>query len=156
MNHPKPGPNGAGTDQGDLPAWLEMIDHTADAGIIVVADDLKLLFSRAAWGMFAVITDPGRVKAAQTWPVAVGADDLQALMVRWLAELNFRHVTQHVVFGRFDVKETTDTELRAEVSGEPIDSERHLVHTEIKAVTFHGMRIERGDGAWRAEIIFDL
>jgi SHS2 domain-containing protein len=31
------------------PDWLEFLNHTADAGILVQAADLKELFARAAW-----------------------------------------------------------------------------------------------------------
>jgi hypothetical protein len=40
------------------PNWLEELDQTADAGIIVRAGDLPKLFVRAAWGMPA---EPRRV-----------------------------------------------------------------------------------------------
>ena len=145
----------------ELPAsattsWLEPLDHTADSGIIVRARDLKALFARAAWGMFSIITDLNAVKPARSETIAVTALDCEALLVRWLSELNFQHVTRHQLFCRFDILELSDDRLVAEVSGEAIAPERHTIHTEIKAVTFHGLRLEQGPEGWRAEIIFDL
>ena len=138
------------------PKWLEALDHTADAGIIVHADDLKALFTRAAWGMFSVITDLAAVKAAGKVRIAVEAADRHALLVKWLSELNYRHVTEHWLFCRFDVLSLTDQQLEAEAHGERIDPNRHSIYTEIKAVTFHDLQIENVDGRWTAKVIFDL
>ena len=138
------------------PHWLEALDHTADTGIIVQAADLRELFARAAWGMFSVLTDPDRVVPEWTESVCVEATDVEALMVGWLSELNFRHVTRHVVCGQFEVLELEPRRLVARVGGERIDERRHTIYTEIKAVTFHGLDIRAINGGYRAQIIFDL
>ncbi len=140
----------------ESPEWLEALDHTADAGIIVHADNLKELFARAAWGMFSVITDVHKVKPAETIRIAVEAGDREALMVRWLSELNYRHVTEHWLLSRVDVLAVTDRRLEADVQGEKTDPARHTIYTEIKAITFHALRIEQIDHRWKAAIIFDL
>jgi len=136
--------------------WLKALDHTADAGIIVEADDLKQLFARAASGMFSVITDVNAIQLLDKTRISVEADDLHALMVRWLSELNYRHVTEHRLFGDFEISSLTDRRLEAEVRGEKINPARHSIYTEIKAITFHGLVIENCDARWKATIIFDL
>jgi SHS2 domain-containing protein len=138
------------------PDWLEQIDHTADSGIIVWADTIQELFGRAAWGMFAVITSVNDVRPIEMMQVTVEASDHQALLVRWLSELNFRHITQHRVFCRFEILELSEMMIKADVYGEPIDVGRHTIYTEIKAVTFHGLQIEKMAERWKAQIIFDL
>lgn len=140
----------------ETPVWLEWLDHTADTGLVVWADTLPDLFSRAAWGMFSVITDVSQVQPKEMFHLAVEAGDHQALLVRWLAELNFRHVTRHRLFCRFDVLDLSEMALKADVYGEAIDPERHTIFTEIKAVTFHGLEITKVAERWRAQIIFDL
>ncbi len=160
---PDPAPAGF-NPAGEFPDWLTLLDHTADAGIRVTAPDLPTLFSRAAWGLFSVITDPATVQPAEAEPVEVTAEDLPALLVRWLSELNYRHLTRHRLYARFDVRELVlpkpaepgTCRLDAEVRGEAIVPGRHPVFTEIKAVTFHGLELTEIDGGWRAQIIFDL
>ncbi len=138
------------------PNWLREIDHTGDIGIEVRADTLSELFERAAWGLFSVLTDPGTVRDRTARAVTVEADDRESLMVRWLSELNFLHVTQHVLFRRFAIDELTDTHLAATAWGEAIDPDRHPVYTEIKAVTYHQLDIEEMDDGWHVQIIFDM
>ncbi len=140
----------------DAPEWLESIDHTADVGICVRAPTLEKLFARAAWGMFSVITDMDTVHPMQVTRVAVEADDRGSLLVHWLSELNYRHVTNHRLYSSFDVRFLCDRRLEAEIGGELIERQRHTIHTEIKAVTFHELQLAHDDGGWKARIIFDV
>ena len=138
------------------PDWLEFLEHTADAGILVQAADLKELFARAAWGMFSLVTDVAAIRLVERSRIRIEARDRLALMVNWLSELNYRHVTEHRLFGKFVIVEICEKWLSAEVHGERFDPSRHKVFTEIKAVTFHDLRLQRDDQGWKAQIIFDL
>ena len=143
-----------------LPSWLREIDHTGDIGIRVVADTLPQLFERAAEGTFRVLTDLEDVRPAEATTMTVRGRDREALLVRWLSELNYRHTVDHRLYRQFSVASigTEDDEwvLRATVRGEPVDPERHVVHTEIKAVTFHGLEVEETEDGWAVQVIFDM
>ena len=140
----------------NAPEWLDYIDHTGDAGILLRAENLRQLFERAAWGMFSVLTNVAEIRLVEETRIQVEANDLPALMLAWLSELNYRHVTEHRLFGKFEVSVISDQMVFAEVSGETINPDRHTIFTEIKAVTFHDMRLEKSDNGWEAQIIFDL
>lgn len=139
-----------------IPAWLREIDHTGDIGITVTAATLEELFARAAWGMFAVLTDMAGVEVRETHRIAVEAADREALLVEWLSELNYLHVTEHVLLSRFTVESIDDRRLTALVGGEPVDPERHTVYTEIKAITYHDLVIEETGTGWQVQVIFDM
>jgi SHS2 domain-containing protein len=141
---------------GEAWAWLEPLDHTADEGIRVRARTLPLLFERAALGMFSLLTDLSAVKPAAERVVEVRAGDREALLVRWLSELNFLHQTEHLLFCRFQVSGELVSEGSAVVWGEPVDSARHWLKVEIKAVTFHHLSVRREQGVWIADVLFDV
>lgn len=146
----------AGPEPGGTAEGIEWLDHTADAGMVVRASDLPGLFARCAWGMFAVITEPASVRPREAVEVRVEAADLPGLLVAWLSELNYRHIIGRLVFGEFDGLQIEQGRLQGVAHGEKIDPDRHPIHTEIKAVTFHGLEVgPEGDG-WRAQVIFDL
>jgi len=136
--------------------WLQYIDHTGDVGFIVRAPSLPELFSCAAIGMFDIIADVDAVQPKEKSTLSVTADDIESLLVRWLSELNFRHITREKVFCQFDIIEFSPTALKAEIFGEPIRHEIHTIYTEIKAVTFHGLYIKKNNGGYESQIIFDL
>lgn len=140
----------------EAPDWLEYIDHTADEGVRVRADSQAKLFERAAWGMASLLYDPSRAEVRDRDPVRVEADDLEALLVRWLSEINRLHQVRHRVYGRFNVRKISETAVEGEIGGEAIDRSRHCVYGEIKAVTFHGLRIQDREGVWSAQVLFDV
>ena len=144
----------------DTPDWFREIDHTGDVGIQVSAPTLPQLFERAALGMFRLLTDLDSVHTSESTQIAVDGRDLEALMVRWLSELNYRHTVDNVLYGTFEVDSIHETEdgrvLSATVRGEAIDPDRHTVYTEIKAITFHGLDVHETDGGWAVQVIFDM
>jgi SHS2 domain-containing protein len=144
----------------DTPDWFREIDHTGDIGIQVTAPTLSHLFERAALGMIRVLTDPSTIRPTDATTVTVDGRDLEALMVRWLSELNYRHTVDDVLYGNFGVESIDETDdsltLTATVHGEPLDPDRHTVYTEIKAITFHGMEIRETDEGWAVQVIFDM
>jgi SHS2 domain-containing protein len=40
--------------------------------------------------------------------------------------------------------------------GEPYNRKKHSIKTEIKAVTYSGLTVERVKAGWRARVIFDV
>ena len=110
------------------------------------ASDLKELFARAAWGMFSLVTEVDEIRLVDVDDIELEATDRFSLMVRWLSELNYRHVTENRLFGKFEIIDIDERSLAAVVRGERLDPARHQIFTEIKAVTFHGMRLEARKG----------
>jgi SHS2 domain-containing protein len=134
----------------------QTIDHTGDIGIIVRAATLPALFEAAALALFDILVDPDTVRAESPQPVEVSGEGREELMVRWLAELLFLFDARRVVFGRFEVEEIHPDLLRARAWGEPFDEDRHVVRTELKAVTYHGLLVSEDRDGWSARIIFDV
>jgi SHS2 domain-containing protein len=142
------------------PDWLQEIDHTGDIGLRVTAPTLPRLFERAAEGTFRVLTDLAAVRPDEDTSFSVEGRDREALMVRWLSALNYRHTVDHQLYCAFAVEQIAETAdgvaLTATARGEAIDPARHTVYTEIKAVTFHGMEIRETDPGWTVQVIFDM
>jgi SHS2 domain-containing protein len=135
---------------------FEMIEHTADVGLRVTAGDLNGLFAEAGRGFFWLIVENlDEVLPVQEITVELDAPDLEALFLDWLSELLFRFETEYIVLKEFKV-EVKGTRLQATARGEPLDTERHEVHLNIKAVTYHALRVEQTDDGWVAEVILDI
>jgi SHS2 domain-containing protein len=137
---------------------IETFEHTADVGLRVVADDLDDLFRTAAEGVFDyIVVNRDAVRVAGTEPVTLQGDDPAELLVTWLNELIFRSETRHWLYTQFDVHLDDDgRSLRAEIGGEPIDRDRHILDHEVKAVTHHGLTLRRDGLGWLAELILDI
>jgi SHS2 domain-containing protein len=137
---------------------IETFDHTADVGLRIQAADLDDLFRTAAEGvMDYMVTNRCDVRELEREQLTLQADDPTALLATWLNELIFRSETQHRLYARFDVQLSSDgRSLHAEIRGEPIDRARHILDHEVKAVTHHGLALEREGSDWVAELILDI
>lgn len=135
---------------------FETFDHTADIGLRARAADLGTLFAEAARALFSVIVENfDQVQPVEEISIALDGRRLDDLLYDWLAELLCEFDTRRVLFCRFDVR-VSDSGLTATARGEPIDPDRHRLGTEVKAITYHGLKVEREGDGWLAEVIVDL
>lgn len=139
-----------------LPASFEPIDHTADVGYKLFAPTLPELFVIAGKALFDAITELDSVERRLTRALRVEAGDVEALLVAWLAELNYFCITEFELFNEFEIRSCTAHHVEAIAHGEKIAAERHDIKTEIKAVTYHGLYVRESAQGWEAQIIFDV
>ena len=133
----------------------EIIDHTADVGIRAYGCDRRALFENAAKGLLALMVSPDLIEPAETVGIEVQGQDPEDLLVAWLHEILFQFDANRRVFCEVRVEEIGDKNLRASLRGEVFDPNRHEALDEIKAVTYHGARVECKDGQWVAHVLLD-
>jgi SHS2 domain-containing protein len=134
----------------------ELLDHTADIGIIAFGRDRPEAFGNAAYAMFDILTSADTIKEMDRSDLQVSASDIEELLVVWLDELLYRYETERLVFKRFIIDDMDDVSLRATVFGEKLDPARHEIKVEIKSVTYHQLKVERADDGWKVQVIFDV
>ena len=128
------------------------VDHTADWALHVWAPTLETLFVEAAVGMYALAgAQPGEA-APERRPVAVSAEDIEALLVTWLQELLYLTESEGLIFSSYRLDGFTPTTLRAEVHGSPAGR----LAKAIKAVTYHNLKIEQTARGYEVTIVFDV
>jgi SHS2 domain-containing protein len=135
---------------------FEILDHTADIGLIVFGEDLKTLFENAGEAFFHLITDLRRVRENEERRIELKGESLERLMVDWLNELLYLHDVESLLFKKFEVEAVGDEGLRAKAKGEPFQEGVHVIKTGVKAVTHHQIQVNRESGGWRAQVILDL
>ena len=135
---------------------FEVIDHTADIGIMAYGTDLKQVFANAARGLFSLITELDVVLEKKKRAIQITAPDREALLINWLNELIYLFETKEILFSRFSINTLTDTELKATAYGEKIDLTKHELKTQVKAATYHMLNIEQNEDGYRAQVIFDV
>ena len=134
----------------------ELFDHTADLGLRILAADLNTLFAEAGACLLAcLVDDPAAVRARESQVVTIAGTDREYLLFDWLRELLHRSDEARMLWCRFEVA-VTATGLTATISGEPFDPARHLLSREVKAITYHGLKLEESDGGFLAEVIVDI
>ena len=135
---------------------FEILDHTADIGLVIYGSNLKSLFRHAGEGFFSLITDVRKVKPRIERKVELNGESLERLMVDWLGQLLYLHEVEHLLFKMFVIESVGENGLKAMLKGEFFQEGVHVIKTEIKAVTYHQIQVKKRDGGWRAQVIFDL
>jgi SHS2 domain-containing protein len=135
----------------------ELVEHTADTGILVRGDSMADLFERAAAALFDVMVDIDRVRPGdEAETVTADGIDRETLLVSWLGELLSRAMAKEFVYGAFEVVSIDDARVVGRVWGEPLDVARHDFRTEVKAVTYHHLLVSEDRDGWSARVILDL
>jgi len=133
------------------PAYT-VLDHTADLSLRVRGRSLEELFANAALGMFAQMVDVARVPLTVRREIALEADDNEALLVAWLSELLYLREIHGEAYARFFVDLPSAGRLEGVAEGGPWRE----FSRPVKAVTYHGLRIEKTAGEYVASIVFDV
>ena len=160
------------------------VEHTADVALEVEADDLAAAFAEAALALGEVVTGGGLPEPREAVCVTLKADDVESLLVRWLAELLVRFDAEGFLAGAAEVALTPPTRdarpevvvvvvdgraaeaaagaagegawrLRATLRGEAYDPARHGYGSEVKAISYHTLRVAPGPPA-RLRVLLDL
>ncbi len=135
---------------------FEFFEHTADLGLRVTARDLESLLAEAARGLLAILVDnPEQVQVTSTVEVKISGQDPGYLLFDFLSELLVIFDTRHLLLADFEIEVSGDG-LHARARGEQLDPARHQLAHEVKAITYHGLKVEKTDDGWLAELIVDI
>ena len=137
----------------DESATYREIEHTADVGIEVTADNLPALFASAGEALYALIVDPATIKSHADISISATGNDPEALLHAWLCELLALFNVQGFVGKSCQIVHLSDSQVQGRVSGEELDLKRHAFHTEIKGVTYHDFAVWQKAGRWHARVI---
>jgi SHS2 domain-containing protein len=134
---------------------FEILDHTADIGIIAYGADLRQAFANAGRALFSLITELDDVEEVLYRDIELNASDEESLLVGWLNELVYRFDAEGIIFKRFDIIQLDDTHLKARGYGEKADSSQHKLKRGVKAATYHMLKVDKSEG-FQVRVIFDI
>jgi SHS2 domain-containing protein len=128
--------------------------HTADWELEVWAPDLPTLLEQAAHGMYTLAGVHLQGSPHQRQMLIIPANDIESLLVQFLSNLLWFEEDKHLGFDQFEIKIFKDDtyNLLAQLTGSTITS----MDKEIKAVTYHNLKVETTPDGWRVNIVFDV
>ncbi len=137
---------------------FEFFDHTADIGVRIYGENLENLFRNSALALFSLLVDC-KPKETSEEKIILEAETLEELLVTWLNELlslfwayNFLPLTYSI-----SIIEKQDSKiLNAQIKGNNCGLSKNKIKTEVKAATYHDLKIKHSEKGYAAEIIFDV
>ena len=132
----------------------EELEHTADIRLRFRTPDLESLFSEAVEALMTIMYHdprPGPVRRE----VRLEAADTEDMLVDFLSEVLFLSEVESEVYSNARV-DISGSSLRATLTGELFDPERHRAGTEVKGISRSGFQIVKEDEGYLLDIIFDV
>ena len=133
---------------------FQLIEHTADTGLIAYGNSLAEAFANAAYGLFSIIAELKKVRETESQPVTVSAEDTESLLFNWLNDLIYIFDVEHYLLKRFDISEFTENSLKATCWGERYDPSRHQLKLGVKSATYHMLKVDGKRNT--VQVIFDV
>ncbi|MCY4436139.1 MAG: archease [Chloroflexi bacterium] len=135
------------------------VEHTADIGVRAWGPTPAAAFAATAHGMYAITL--GKEPAETTGPtiertVTVSGETWPDLLVNWLAELLFQFSVEGVVAYEYEFSACAPPRCSATITGIAIESEDQVAGGEIKAVTYHKLKIDVQPECTTVQVIFDI
>jgi SHS2 domain-containing protein len=127
------------------------LEHTADWELEVWATDLVTLLEEAARGMYSISGTSLQVNLYLTRELEISAHDPESTLVTFLEELLYLGEVEGLGFDKFELK-LIDEHLLARLGGAPIASQEK----EIKAVTYHNLKVRETMRGIEVNIVFDV
>jgi len=135
--------------------FIREFEHTGDAGIEVEAPSRADLFACAAIGVARIMVAPDGIEPRETHTITVFGDTDEDLMYDALSDALNLFLCDEFIWRDAIVEERPET-IILKLTGERFDRTRHEMLTELKAVTYHQLNVERDDDGWKARIVFDV
>ena len=138
------------------PLNYQLLDHTADMGMVVEGADVKEVFVNAANAMTDLMVEGDMGGKGAKRQITIEGEDYSDLMVRWLGEILYLFDAEHLLANGIVIKSINPTRLLAELILTRLKKAQYQILREIKAVTYHQISVQRVHDGWEARIIFDI
>ncbi|MGE5280217.1 MAG: archease [Deltaproteobacteria bacterium] len=135
------------------------VPHTADVAVKIEGGSLKELFGAAAKAMFAVlVVKKANGPAGDLTELAIEKKEgsLEDLLKAWLDELLFEFQANGRILHRIKALSVGEDALSARVLSCALNRDLYDVKDEIKAVTYHELKVVKARRGWEAFVVFDV
>ena len=136
--------------------YYTLLDHTADLGFTTQGNNLIELFTNAAKAFMHIMLMGTTLKKTDSVTIPISGNDLEDLMVRWLGEILYLFEGENLVVNDVYIDTFLDFQFEATLKTVPFDPQIHEILREIKAVTYHRIKVAETNGLWEALVVLDL
>lgn len=138
------------TNENNLSGFCE-IPHTADMMLKVWAPNYLVLLKEAAIGMYSLMGVERDNHSQIEKVIALEDEDEENLLVMFLTELLYYADEESFVFNDFLISKSEKG-----IAGRIIGNKLLILSREIKAVTYHNLKINKKADRLEVQIVFDV
>jgi SHS2 domain-containing protein len=130
-----------------------LIDHTADMMVKAFGKTLEECYANAAYALFDQTVDLSDIGTSEETEIRVTGIDDEDRLYSFLSELLFIEDADNLILKEFEVSFEGD-DVVCHAKGETLDRARHRIKSEVKAVTYHMMEVDRSTPS--VTVLFDV
>jgi len=136
----------------DKPNGFVEVEHTADISLRIWATTLEDLFKLSVAGMNSIIEiDVDIIDSGKYHEFCIEDIDLESMLVGLLNECNYKIQQEHMCAN------VTEIYVKNEkINGRLLFKKIMSMRKEIKAVTFHNLKINQSKQGYSVVIVFDV
>lgn len=136
------------------------LEHTADLKFQAEGKNLKHAFKNAAKAMFNSIVDLSQIVPKIEKSIEISSESIESLLFDWLSELLRIHDTDDLLFSEFTIqsirRQFPGWYLKAKIKGEKLDLKKHNPETQIKAMTYNELKVEKKSNKFVLTVVMDI
>jgi len=134
----------------------EVLEHTADIGIRVKSSSLESLFKNAGLAITGISVEKQKINNPEKHKIVITqkANNVEELFINWLNELLSASAAEGLIFEDIKINQINEQFIDAIAIG--TDIKNYKTNTEIKAATYHQLKVRKSGSLWQAEVIFDV
>jgi SHS2 domain-containing protein len=137
-----------------MESGFRILEHPSDMGLEVWGPDLAEVFRQAACGLTSIIVDPASVGDRDRRTLSVEGTDRENLLVRWLSEILYVCDGEGFLVKDVEVTGMDDRAIKATLKGD--SGGVHEFRTDVKAVTYHQLKLALVNNTWTARVFLDI
>ncbi len=134
-------------------------ETTADIGIEVSSKTINDAFINSALASMDLITDIEKIRPKITKKIHIVSEDEYGLLYDWITELLILLDSDDFIASQYNVnieeKESTFI-MDATITGDTYNTDIYNYKTEVKAITYHNMQINKSNDNYNIKFIVDL
>ncbi len=134
-----------------LNSRYQILPHRADLKIKSFGQSKKEVFENMLIGMQESLR-PELTSQAVVRKIQVESDNLENLLVDFLNEVNYLNEINFEAYNRVKFLEFSDKKLVAQLYGFKVN----FFGEDIKAVSYHDLKVEKVNSHWEAVVLFDV
>ncbi len=137
---------------------IKVFYTTADIGISVRGKTIGELFQNAAKGLSSLLVKDVKeyMPNEKKEKFKFSAQSYESLLVKFLNELLYLYETDFLHFTKAEFGKLTEMELKGNIYFKRLKENAFIPNYDIKAVTYHNLKIIKKRVYYYADIIFDI
>ncbi len=132
----------------------------ADVAFEIFGKNENDLFENAALAIAEQTSDIKAIAGKQSKKIELTSETLETLLFDFLSELLYLKDVHGMIFNTSKVsitrKKDISYSLSATITGDAINRTKHILKSDIKAITYHMFKIEKTPKGWVAFVVVDI